>query len=873
MTVTPAWLHTLTTLPLSAREGPSREAYVLYLTLLISLGGMGLYGLLLALRIIPPDLPRYLLAGLATLLMIGLLYTVRRGYVRSSAVAFITGLGALFLAGSVLGGGIHTAPYYGFFLLIIMAGLVLRRGGALKVAGAAALAGLALTWLDRADLLPASRQPDTTYTSWFIVSLYFFITALLLELSSHALQKAFERLRESEKALRERETHLRALLEAVPDMMFRLDRTGRYLEYIPSKEIEPLIPPEELLGKRQQDVLPPSLATRAQHFLEQTLATGTGQVFEYELPDRAGHALRYFEARLVPVGNDEALGLIRDITERKQAEQALRESERKYRQLVELAQEGIWVIDAGAVTTFVNPSMAHMLGYTPAEMLGRHLFDFMDEQGKAIAMHNLERRQQGIKELHTFELMHRDGRRIHTLMATAPILDAQGRYTGAIAGVVDITEQKKIEEEIRRLNAELEQRVAERTAELEHTIARLEEEIAERRRTEHALRLSEARYRAIVEDQTELICRFTPEGVTTFANAAYARYFGRTVDEIVGSTFIPEIPPEDQHLLAQNLDDLNCASPVRTVELRIIRPGGDVRWHLWTHRALCDEQGRIVEYQAVGRDITERKQAEEQIRRLNRDLQRRAARLEAANRELQAFSYSVSHDLRAPLRAIRSFADLLARHPHDEQTRHFLNHILEASERMEQLIEDLLAYARLGRKAVGREPVPLARVFDQVEKTLAPRLQALDARLDRPDDLPVVKGDPTLLQQVFLNLMENALTYHRQGIPPEITIRSETTSGQVLVHVVDNGIGIPAAFHTQIFQVFHRLHGREEYPGTGIGLAIVKKAVEMMDGQVTVTSEAGAGSTFTVTLPRWKAAVPAETSPARRSGESDRASS
>ncbi|RMF56195.1 MAG: PAS domain S-box protein [Bacteroidetes bacterium] len=513
-----------------------------------------------------------------------------------------------------------------------------------------------------------------------------------------------------------------------------------------------------------------------------------------------------------------------------------------------------------------------MLGYTPEEMVGRPLFDFMDEQGQAIATNNLERRRQGIRELHPFELMHRDGRRIYTLMATAPITDEEGRYTGAIAGVVDITEQKQQEEEIRRLNAELEQRVAERTAELEQMVARLEAEIAERRRTEEALRLSEARYRAIVEDQTELICRFTPEGVTTFANEAYARYFGMTVDEVVGSTFIPEIPPEDQHLLAQNMDHLDCSNPVRTVELRVILPGGDVRWHLWTHRAFCDAQGRIVEYQAVGRDITERKRAEEEIRRLNDVLRRRAERLEAANRELQAFSYSVSHDLRTPLRAIRSFADLLARQALDENTRRYVARIVEASRQMEHLIEDLLGYARLGRTAVTPEPVEPLPLFEQIRAMLAPRLDETGGRITLPEQMPPVYGDPTLLRQVFMNLLENALTYRREGVPPEITIRCETTPRHLHLHVEDNGIGIDPQFHDQIFQVFYRLHPRDAYPGTGIGLAIVKKAVELMRGRVRVTSTPGAGSTFTVTLPRPPADAPAGTSAGRRSAGNGRAS-
>jgi len=145
-----------------------------------------------------------------------------------------------------------------------------------------------------------------------------------------------------------------------------------------------------------------------------------------------------------------------EITERKWAEEALRESEKKYRQLIEALQQGIWAIDKDAYTTFVNPRMAEMLGYTVDEMQGQHLFSFMDERGVEIAKHNLERREQGIKEQHEFEFLGKDGTQIYTLLETAPITDDDGNYTGAIAGVLDITERKRAEEVLAQRVQELE---------------------------------------------------------------------------------------------------------------------------------------------------------------------------------------------------------------------------------------------------------------------------------------------------------------------------------------------------------------------------------------------------------------------------------
>jgi len=164
---------------------------------------------------------------------------------------------------------------------------------------------------------------------------------------------------------------------------------------------------------------------------------------------------------------------LRNLTERRQADEALRESEQKYRQLLETLNEGIWAIDHEACTTLVNPRMAEMLGYTVAEMQGKHLFTFMDAQGVELAQRNLERRQQGLKEQHDFEFIRKDGRRIYTVLETVPMTDAQGKYLGAIAGVMDITARKKAEEELEQYRRHLEQLVAERTAELSDLNAEL----------------------------------------------------------------------------------------------------------------------------------------------------------------------------------------------------------------------------------------------------------------------------------------------------------------------------------------------------------------------------------------------------------------
>lgn len=266
--------------------------------------------------------------------------------------------------------------------------------------------------------------------------------------------------------------------------------------------------------------------------------------------------------------------------------------------------------------------------------------------------------------------------------------------------------------------------------------------------------------------------------------------------------------------------------------------------------ALCETNRRLR------LEVTERERAEGEVRRLNTDLEgrvaERTAQLTSANRELQAFSYSVSHDLRAPLRAINSFADILAKKHQqelDEEGRHYVERILANSRRMNTLIEDLLQYARTGQAAVRAVPVPLGPIAEQIAATLNERVAACGGRLEVETPLATPLGDPTLIGQVLCNLIENGLKYRREEVAPEVRLSAVEESGQVLVRVTDNGIGIEPEYHEKIFQVFQRLHSADEYPGNGIGLAIVAKSARLMNGEVSVESTPGHGSTFTVRLP------------------------
>lgn len=261
-----------------------------------------------------------------------------------------------------------------------------------------------------------------------------------------------------------------------------------------------------------------------------------------------------------------------------------------------------------------------------------------------------------------------------------------------------------------------------------------------------------------------------------------------------------------------------------------------------------DLRERATELLQLTAEIRERNL---QLEQRTRELEVRSAELETANRQLESFSYSVSHDLRAPLRAVSGFAQILSHRHRDslnEQGRHFLDNIVEASAYMGRLIDDLLSYSRLGRSAITLKPVSLSHLLADIVRRLQPRVAEVGATLGVADDLPVVRGDATLLSQIFTNLLDNALTYRKAGLPVRVTVAWQRQGNDIVVSVTDTGIGIAEKHFDAIFNVFERLHSQDAFPGTGIGLAVVKRSVDMQGGAVWVTSSVGAGSTFHVRL-------------------------
>jgi PAS domain S-box-containing protein len=381
----------------------------------------------------------------------------------------------------------------------------------------------------------------------------------------------------------------------------------------------------------------------------------------------------------------------------------------------------------------------------------------------------------------------------------------------------------------------------------------------ERRRAQEAIEASERRLSLIFDTVGDVLFLLSVEPGDVYRFASVNRKFlevtGLRPEQVVGKR-VEEVLPETAHAL------------VLTKYREAIRENRTVQWEEVSHYPAGTLYGQVVVAPArdasgncthlIGsvHDITEIRRAEEEIRTLNQELEQRVhertAQLQAANKDLETFSYSVSHDLRAPLRAVSGFAEIIARRHRaalNEEGRHYVDNIVQASERMGHLIDDLLSYSRLGRQAVRRAPVPLREILDPLARDLAGRLREIGGTLEIAEDLPTVTGDRTSLTQIFTNLLENAMTYRLAAAPSRVAVDSKADGDRVVVRVSDNGIGIPREHQEKIFNIFQRLHGEDEYPGTGIGLATVKKCAELLGGRVWVESVVGEGSIFFVELP------------------------
>lgn len=479
----------------------------------------------------------------------------------------------------------------------------------------------------------------------------------------------------------------------------------------------------------------------------------------------------------------------------------LQEDEAYSRNLLEASLDPLVTIGPDGKITDVNAATEAVTGYARTALIGTDFSDYFTAPEKARAGYEQAFREGSVRD-YELELRRRDGHITSVLYNASVYRDASGGVIGVFAAARDITKRKHAEE---------------------------------------ALRQGEQRFSSMLEAVRDYAIIFLElDGRIASWNKGAERIKGYRAEEIVGEHFSKFYTPADITNGKPN-QELQVAVSEGRFEDEDWRVRKDGSW-FWANvvvTALRDAGGKVNGFVKITRDLTARKQAEDQIRRYAEDLKR-------SNQELEHFAYVASHDLQEPLRTVGSFSQLLALRYQgklDTEADEFITFIVEGATRMRTLINDLLAFSRIGTLGSQFAPVASEEILQAAKENLEVAIAECGAVITH-DPLPTLVADQMQLTQLFQNLFSNAIKFQRQGEAPRIHISASRQDGAWRFSVRDNGIGIDPQFFDRIFVIFQRLHGREDYPGTGIGLAICKKIVERHGGRMWVESEPGTGATF-----------------------------
>jgi PAS domain S-box-containing protein len=526
--------------------------------------------------------------------------------------------------------------------------------------------------------------------------------------------------------------------------------------------------------------------------------------------------------------------LERELAERKEAQERLRQSEQRYRRLVDTASEGIWELDEQFLTTYVNRRMAEMLGYDSQEMVGRKVSEFLFEDDVSQMPARIAARRQGLTERYEQRYRHKDGSTVWMYVSATSVRDAEQRFLGSFAMLMDITERMRAENELRQS-----QRYLAEAQRLTHTGS-------------WALDVSTRKYNYVSEENLRMFAFDLEAGLPT------------------REAFLQRVVPEDRDRLEEGFHKSLHEKVDSFVEYRIVLPGGTLRDIYTIRHPVLNDAGEVVQIVGTSIDITERKRTEEELRKHREHLEELVkqrteqlaeakARAEAANREKSRFLANMSHELRTPLNAVLGFSRLLKNGsdltPHQQET---LGIIVRSGEHLLNLINNVLDMAKIesGRMALEESEVDLHQLLHEMQSLMGVGAaeKGLHFALERAPELPrFVAVDAGKLRQVLLNLIGNAIKYTDSGsvkLRGRLARRGGSETVQVRFEVEDTGPGIRPEDAERIFLPFVQLGDQAPaQAGTGLGLAICKQYVELMGGRIGVAGEPGKGSVFHFTIP------------------------
>ena len=605
------------------------------------------------------------------------------------------------------------------------------------------------------------------------------------------------------------------LIDILPVPVFIKARDGRYLGVNRAWEEFFGIARQKFVGKEVQDLYPNAPWVAAEHqAMDDNLWQKPGsQSYEIKiaLPAGGSRTTIYHKATFNGLDGRVAglIGTIIDVTGRKKAKRALRESEERFRQTFELAGSGIAHVSLDGRFLRVNRALCRILGYDAAELAQLTVKDISHPDDRNVTDSDRSRLHSGATEAAHFEKRYRrkDGETVWVDLTVAVARDADGRPLYEIAVFDDITERK---------NADAALRV----------------------QTER-LQIGQAAAHMIILDRDVVNDRLTWSDSPEWLRGPLppsGRY----------PNFADQVHPEDrERFLATRARALETLQG-ETQDFRIVRTDGRVLWVIARQKVFADETGKAARMLVAMFDITERKLVEQKLLEAHDELAR-------SNAELEQFAYVASHDLQEPLRMVASYTQLLGKRYGDRlegDAREFMDYIVDGAARMKQLIEDLLAYSRVGTRGREFKPTKLEAVVARARTNLRAALEESGAQLTH-GPLPELEADEPQLVQLMQNPIGNAVKFRGESVP-RIHVSSIEKENEWEIAVRDNGIGIEPQYFERIFMVFQRLHDKGRYPGTGIGLAICKKVLDRHGGRIHVESVPGKGSTFKFTLPKKK---------------------
>ncbi|HXG85954.1 MAG TPA: PAS domain S-box protein [Pyrinomonadaceae bacterium] len=646
-------------------------------------------------------------------------------------------------------------------------------------------------------------------TAMLVVTIIVILGAIVLN-NARLMNIAAIKRRRIEEDLRESELKFRSVAQSANDAIIAADSKGNIISWNNGARQIFGYTEEEALNKSLTVLMPEVYRDLHRKGLERHNATGESHVIgkTVELNGlRKDNSEFPLELSLSSWTTEEKRfysGVIRDITERKLAEQALEAAALRERALIDNALDVICSIDAEGKFVTVSQAATKVFGFLPAELIGRKYIELVIPEDVAKTNEAAAKIMSG-EAASDFENLyrHKNGSHVY-VMWSASWSDSQ-QMMFCVAH--DNTERHLADEKLQERERQLKEA---------QTIARV-----------GSWDWDITQNKIVWSDELFRIFGLTPQ---EFAGT-YEAYFER-------------VHPDDREFVTTMIGRAMNEKQFPDYEHRLVQTDGSIRNIQAKAIVFLNEHGTPVRMTGTAQDITERKMAEEKMKKF-------AAELQRSNSELQDFASVASHDLQEPLRKIQSFADELKiniSHSIDKDDLDSLDRMIAAAGRMRNLINDLLAFSRITSMAKPFVPVDLNSLLKEVLSDLEIRARDSNAQIEA-GHLPIIDADPLQMRQLFQNLIGNALKFHRPDTTPIVKISASNGGGNCQLTISDNGIGFDEKYLDRIFTIFQRLHGRNEYEGTGIGLAVCRKIVERHGGELTARSAVGEGAAFIITLP------------------------